>query len=158
MEKYYPIFVRKQITFKGTQEELELYNNKNDYPFDMEENLDNIINKFIEFCNNNVADKHYMVSKIGQQKSLALLWNVTNKKNPYIMIYDENTDTRLYSVLLNNVSELRNENAVKIIKYIPEMCKFSERMIEKQQSKDIWILDDLQAFADAIDKYNMDYD
>ena len=76
-----------------------------------------------------------------------------------MMIYNFVTDSRIYSVNIKDISKTFDIDATqKIINSTPKICKFTETMLDKQLSKDIWMLDDLQKFADAIDGYNLDYE
>ena len=134
------------------------YQNGVGYPADTEKNFEAILCGFQDFCVDHPSDKHYLVSRIGKNLSVALLWNTDNKHSLYAMIYDKEKDTRLYTVNLKDVPDLGNNNvSQKIIKNLPKMCQFTEHCLESQKEQDMWMLNDLQKYANAIDELDFDY-
>lgn len=151
----YRLFNIKQTTFYGTKEDLADYNNGIGNSINAESNIQNIIKSFE--TNSLNKDKSYMICKLNDPYSIALLKNEKNKHNCYMLIYNYKTDKRVYSVDINDIPDTFNIDIVqKIINKTPQICKFTETMINKQEAKDIWMLDDLQNFADAIDAYDFD--
>lgn len=149
------LFNIKNITFYGTKEDLEDYNNQIGNATESEINLRNIIHAFEQDSIN--KEKNYMICKLGDSHTLALLWNNDNKHSSYMMIYNFKTDSRIYSVDIADIPDsFENDIIKKIIEKTPQICKFTGTMLNKQNSKDIWMLDDLQKFADSIDSFIVD--
>ena len=146
------LFNIKNIAFYGTKEDLDDYNNQIGNATTSEINLRKIVHSFEQDSHN--KEKNYMICKLGDSHTLALLWNSNNMHSSYMMIYNFKTDKRIYSVEIADIPDsFENDIIEKIVQKTPQICKFTGTMLDKQSSKDIWMLDDLQKFADSIDSY-----
>ena len=158
MNDYYTIFEKKKIAFKGTREDLEEYAANTGIAYAVDKNLDLLINGFKECCQSSPEDRHYLHHAISKTISLVLLWNQNNKYNLYMMLYDKQNDRRVLGIHIEDVPNLYNQKKVeRMMQILPEMCKFSEHILSLQNTKDIWMLNDLQNFADSIDKWIQEY-
>lgn len=155
----YKLFTIKKNTFYGTKKDKLEYQSNNGNSIIFEQNINNLIESFYYYCEKNKFTKQYLIHGVNKDTTITLLWNIKNVNKLYLMFYNNNKDNRMYSVNINDIPNLYNEEKFnKIIKSLPNMCKFSQTILERQLSKNIWMLDDLQKFADNIDKYdNLEY-
>ncbi len=151
------LFNIKGLAFYGTQKDLQDYENGIGNATASESNIRSIVSAFEK--DSEMKQKNYMICKIDKPYSIALLHNENNKYDSYMMIYNYLTDFRVYSVNISDIPTTANSDRVAYIaRNTPRMCSFYETKLNKKESKEIWMLDDLQRFADAVDEYNIDYE
>ncbi len=157
------IFAYKLLTFLGDEDDANEFRIHAGNPYLIHNNLIAIANEFAHYCEMHNSDKEYLILKIGPKATLGFVWNSSNHNNPYIMIYDRTVEKddnieyaskmRMYSIKLTEVPILTQTTIAHHFHCaLPAMIKFSQNIM-KQNPLDIWMLKDLQNFADTIDKY-----